>query len=316
MTSFRRLALASTLATLLLVAIGGLVRATKSGLGCGTDWPHCSGRLLPALENRAVIIEFSHRMMASVVVVLLAVLAFAAWRNHRSNPRIFWGSLLALGLVLFQAALGAVVVWLELTAVSVVLHLATAMVLVATLVYVTTTAWIADGLLPGVPHARSARWGRAAAGAVLLLLLVGSYVTGRDAGYVFSDWPLMDGRLVPDLSFEPAAIHFLHRALAAVVGIFVAIVAVAVIRRKKEMPVAAKFAHAALGLFVTQVLLGAANVFVPPPSRLNEILVALHLLVGALIWTTLVGMYAVTQPALRSAPADPRLSARPVYEAG
>lgn len=314
MTSFRRLALSSTLATLLLVAIGGLVRATKSGLGCGTDWPHCSGRLLPALENRAVIIEFSHRLMASVVVILLAVLVVVAFRTYRSNRTILRASVAALGLVLFQALLGAIVVWLELTASSVVLHLATAMTLVAVLVYVTTAAWAVEkGDDRGTDRAIASR-ARGAAGAVLVLLLVGSYVSGRDAGYVFTDWPLMDGSLIPDLSYEPAAIHFLHRALALVVGLIVGVVTLSVIRRKDEFPLAVKFAHSALGLFVIQVLLGAANVWVPPPSRLNEVFVSLHLLIGALIWTSLVALFAVTSPALRTAVAHETIRARPALE--
>jgi cytochrome c oxidase assembly protein subunit 15 len=254
--------------------------------------------------------------MASVVVVLLAVLAVAAWRSYRHRPRIVWGSIIALGLVLFQAVLGAVVVWLELTATSVVLHLATAMALVAVLVNVTANAWATESSEVSGSDRDTARRARVAAGAVLLLLLVGSYVSGRDAGYVFPDWPLMDGRLVPDLSFQPAAIHFLHRALAAVVGIVVAIVSLAVSRRKNELPLAAKFAHSALGLFVIQVFLGAGNVWVPPPNRLNEVFVSLHLLIGALIWTSLVALSAVSSPALRTAEAGSGVTVRPAYEAG
>ena len=263
-----------------------------------------------------MIIEFSHRLMASVVVVLLAVLAVAAWRTYRHRPPILWGSVIAFGLVLFQAVLGAIVVWLELTATSVVLHLATAMTLVAVLVYVTTSAWAAESTdLPRADRDTTRR-ARGAAAAVLLLLLVGSYVSGRDAGYVFADWPLMDGRLIPDLSFEPAAIHFLHRALAGIVGVIVAIVSVAVIRRKQELPVAARFAHAALGLFFVQVIVGAANVWVPQPSRLNEVFVSFHLLIGALIWTSLVAVAAVASPSLRAAPESSGIPARPAYEAG
>jgi len=315
MTSFRRLAVASTLATVLLVAIGGLVRATKSGLGCGTDWPHCSGRLLPALENRAVLIEFSHRLMASVVVVLLAVLVVAAWRLHRDDARILRASIAAFALVLFQAVLGAIVVWLELAASSVVLHLATAMALLAVLVYLTAAAWTSEADRVDHPDGAVARRSAVAAAGVLALLLVGSYVSGRDAGYVFTDWPLMNGRLIPDLSYEPAAIHFLHRALAAIVGIVVAAVTLPVIRRKREGPVAARFAAGALGLFVVQVMLGAANVWTPPPSRINEVFVSLHLLIAALIWASLVALYSVTTPALRAERADKAIAARAVYEA-
>src|SRR5918911_5440087 len=95
MTRFQKLSLGSTAATLLLVAVGGLVRATKSGLGCGTDWPHCRGHLLPAMENRAVIIEYSHRLTATLVVLLLGFLALDAWLEHRRSRRILWPSLAA-----------------------------------------------------------------------------------------------------------------------------------------------------------------------------------------------------------------------------
>ncbi|MGH2735292.1 MAG: COX15/CtaA family protein, partial [Actinomycetota bacterium] len=86
MASFRRLAITTTVATLLLVGIGGLVRATKSGLGCGNDWPGCNGRLAPALETRAEIIEFSHRFAAMVVGFLIVGLAVLALRHYRRTP--------------------------------------------------------------------------------------------------------------------------------------------------------------------------------------------------------------------------------------
>ncbi|MDQ3962536.1 MAG: COX15/CtaA family protein [Actinomycetota bacterium] len=315
MTPFRRLALASTAATFLLVAVGGLVRATKSGLGCGNDWPHCSGRLLPALENRAVMIEFSHRLMASVVVVLLATLAVTAWRRHRDLPVLVRGATIAFGLVLLQAVLGAVVVWLELAATSVVLHLATAMALVAVLIHLSITAWSLDRPEPLETDARVARRARLAAVGVLGVILIGSYVTGRDAGYVFSDWPLMDGRLIPDLSYEPAALHFLHRALAAIVGVVVALVVIGVIRAPAKDRLAARFAHAALGLFAIQILIGAANVWTYP-GRLNELFVTLHLLSAALIWGSLVGLAVVSSPSTVARRAGAEMTQRPAYEAG
>ena len=317
MTSLRRLALASTIATFILVAIGGLVRATKSGLGCGTHWPDCSGAVIPFFGNRAVIIEFSHRLMASVVVFLLAVLVVTAWRQRRTNPRILWTSITAFGLVLFQAVLGAMVVWLELKAESVVLHLAAALTLVAVLIYLTISAYVADGTFTPASDAAISRYGRLASGAVLVLLLVGSYVTGRDAGYIFTDWPLMGGRLIPDLSFEPAAIHFLHRALALVTGIVVGTVGFAVVRRKNELPVQAKLAQAAMGLFALQVLIGALNVWNPPPGVGNELLVTSHLLTAAAIWGCLVALSVVSHPSMAiNFSAQGSIRTHPAYQAG
>ena len=309
MGAFRRLALASTVATLALVALGGLVRATKSGLGCGTDWPHCSGELVPALQTRAMAIEFAHRAAASLVVVLLGALAFVAWRRLRGT-RLMWAAAGAFGLVILQALLGAVVVKLELEAASVVLHLATALALVAVLVYVTVAARAASGA-SFVADPGGARGGAVAAGAVLVLLLVGSYDSGTPgAGLAFGDWPLMNGRLIPDLGQEPAALHFLHRALAAVVGVVVVVVCVRVLRRRRELPLQARLAHAALGAFAVQVLVGAVNVWI----ELNPAAVTLHLLLGALIWTSLVALAVVSRPLAAATRRTPAV--RPALDAG
>lgn len=293
MGRMRSLAVASTVATFALVAIGGLVRATKSGLGCGTDWPDCSGKVIPVFDDYTVVIEFSHRVAAAAVTVLIATLAFTAIKYHRHQPKILWSAVGAFVLVLFQAGLGAAVVMLELHADTVVLHLAAAMTLLALLIHLTTRIAATDGSRWPTDRPTS-RASLAAAVGVLFLLLVGSYLSGTGGTGGFRDWPLMDGRLVPDLDTQAAAIHFFHRAVAAVVGVIVLVVTVKVARRKAEMPSAARLAHVAAGMFVAEVLIGAINVW----TGLNPAAVTAHLVLGATIWASLIGMAAVTSPAL------------------
>ena len=297
MTVFRKLSILSTVATFLLVGIGGLVRATKSGLGCGTDWPHCSGKLLPALETRATIIEFSHRLTAGVVVVLLATMAILAWRNRHQAPRLVKPSIAAFILVMSQAVLGAIVVKLELEAVSVVLHLGTALTILAVLIYITAVSSANDGRLNEPHDARTSVTARAVAGSVFILLLLGSYVSGREAGYVFPDWPLMNGKVIPTFDVEEQAIHFLHRGLAALVGIIVIAFVIRMTQQKASHPLATRLAHIGAGLFAVEVMIGALNVW----TQLNSIVVTLHLLTGALIWGSLVGVAVVTSPSLELA---------------
>jgi cytochrome c oxidase assembly protein subunit 15 len=307
MTTFRRLAVASTVATLLLVGIGGLVRATKSGLGCGTNWPECPGE-----ATRALVIELSHRAVAGVVILLLAALAIVAYRNRHIYPHLLRPALTAFGLVLFQAFLGAVVVWLELEAESVVLHLATALALLGLLVHVTAKTFALGGRLE-VPSDRGvSRRSAMAAGLVLVLLLVGSYVTGRDAGIVFSDWPLMSGRAVPDLSIDLYALHFLHRILAALVGVVVVLTALPVMRRRRELPFQARLSGLAVGFYAIEVLVGALNIW----TRLNAAAVTIHLALGALIWMSLVGVVVVSRPELARHAPRPRLRSEPALEGG
>jgi heme a synthase len=298
MQRFRNLAIASTIATFLLVTVGGLVRATKSGLGCGTDWPDCHGKLVPTLETRAALIEFSHRAIAGVVVVLVALLALAAYRYQRGSRRITRASMAALALVLAQAALGAVVVKLELDAESVVLHLATAMALLATLVYVTIATYANGNELPS--DRALSRQSAFAAGAVLALLLVGSYLSGLAEGSVFDDWPLMNGKLLPAFSSEAVTTHVVHRYMAALVGVVVLAVTLRSMRLRGRLPIPARFAHVAAGMFAVEIAIGALNVW----TNLNEVVVTLHLATGAAIWGSLVAMTVTAHPTLARATSE------------
>src|ERR671934_510569 len=96
------LALATAIATIVLFAIGGLVRGTGSGLGCST-WPACEpGRLFPSGTAHSLI-EFSHRAMAFLVAVLTALTGAAAIRRANGVMRpVRWAAAAAFPLVLGQ----------------------------------------------------------------------------------------------------------------------------------------------------------------------------------------------------------------------
>src|SRR5687767_9840843 len=112
---FRRLVTATIVATFVLILIGGVVRVSDSGLGCGAEgsgthgWPLCEGGVLPA-DSAESVIEFTHRIAAAVVAVLIAVLAWRAIRRLRSHRALVRGSVAAGVLVLAQAGLGGLTV--------------------------------------------------------------------------------------------------------------------------------------------------------------------------------------------------------------
>ena len=214
---FRSLALATAIATIVLFAIGGLVRGTGSGLGCST-WPACEpGHLFPSGTVHSLI-EFSHRTMAFLVAVLAALTGVAAIPGGVREPRLRWPAVLAFPLVMAQAGLGAVVVATELDPWWVTAHFVTALLLIADVTYVAMRPREPTTHLraPRMPRDRDpfARLTLLVAAVVGALLLVGTYVRASDAQLVFTDWPLMDGRLVPTLGGAATAM-FLHRALAA-----------------------------------------------------------------------------------------------------
>jgi heme a synthase len=308
---FRKLAVVSTVATFLLIGIGGLVRATKSGLGCGEDWPACNGELIPSMQTYTTAIEWSHRFVALAVVVLLGGLVLVAFRSRAEQPRLLAASVAAFGLVIVQALVGMIVVKLRLEAASVVVHLGLALALAGLLIHVSVLAARAEGALASAGNRGVTSRAWVAATAVLVLLLVGSYVRGIQAGSTFPDWPLMNGEVVPDLSSTAHAMTFLHRVLAILAGATVLYSAVDVIKRKEELRVAARLAHAALGLFAIEILLGAVNVWTGVDVPWVR---TLHLFTGVVIWGCLVGIAAVSSRATVSRVERGPTSARIAFE--
>src|SRR6266571_4772454 len=155
---FARLAWLAATCTYLLIILGAIVRITGSGLGCGEHWPLCNGRLLPPLDL-PTIIEYGHRLAALAVTVLVVALAALAWRETREaggmreaapppdRPSV--APYVALALLALQIALGAITVKLSLPPWTVILHLGTAMLLLATLLVAARGLQLTPGASPG-----------------------------------------------------------------------------------------------------------------------------------------------------------------------
>ncbi|HEX6581087.1 MAG TPA: heme o synthase [Actinomycetota bacterium] len=296
---FRSLALVTAIATIALFAIGGLVRGTGSGLGCST-WPACEpGHLFPSGTIHSLI-EFSHRTMAFLVAVLAALTGVTAIKTARERPRLLWPAVLAFPLVLAQAGVGAVVVATELDPWWVTVHFVAALLLIADVTYV------AAAVFPGVETRNEVGTGARPFSRLALplativgaLLLVGTYVRASDAQLVFTDWPLMDGRLVPTLGGAATAM-FLHRGLAAIAMLLVLWTAIRARTDPGRRDVLVRLSSIALVLFAAQILVGAANVW----TRLRPWAVVAHVALSVLIWATVVAL--ATASRLSDASTEP-----------
>jgi heme A synthase len=159
---FRSVAYAAAGLTFLLIIVGGIVRISDSGLGCGPGgsgthgWPLCDGRVVP-LINANMIVEYTHRIVAATVTVLIASLVVMAWRRYRSDRQLFRACLLALGLVLVQATLGGLTVEKGLKEELVATHLGTAMLQIGLLLYIARLGAVRAGSGPP-PRERCGRW--------------------------------------------------------------------------------------------------------------------------------------------------------------
>lgn len=302
----------------LIVLVGGITRLTESGLSI-TEWNVATG-VLPPLSDAAWEAEFAkyratpeyrleaslggmtlsefqfiyfwewfHRLLARMVGLVYALPLAWFWLKG-AIPRGFkprFVALLALGGL--QGLFGWLMVQSglvgDMTDVShfrLSLHLLTALLLLALLV------WTARDMrhLARKPGARAAPLtlpSAMVAGVLFVQLLLGAWVAGLNAGHVAYDWPLMNGRLVPEVDFsqgffmaltnDPQLLHFLHRWWAWVaVGALVFLA-----RRVRKTDRAASIAvHSAFGVMV---LLGIATVM----TEVSLWVAAAHQLTGALL---------------------------------
>jgi heme o synthase len=304
LTRFARLAVAAAVATYVLIVVGGLVRATDSGLGC-PDWPLCFGDWLPPADLHAWI-EHTHRLIAAAFVgpMVGAIGLVTVFTHRRTDRALLAAAVLAGVLVIVQALLGAAVVEGGLAAPLVTGHLGMALVVLAAVIYIADRA--ARG--PAPTSSRPRRDGTtlvvATTGvAILAQMLLGSWVTGQHAGLAYADFPLMNGQLVPDVVAYEQAVHLAHRAMSVVVAALVAWTAAVVWRG--ESPEARRLALWLVVLVIVQIALGGANVL----SRLSAVFVVPHLAVGAAMWGVAVWLLLEQRRSDRL-PASRRVSAR------
>jgi cytochrome c oxidase assembly protein subunit 15 len=156
LNAFQKCALITVSATIFLIFVGGLVRASGAGLGC-PDWPKCFGRWIPPLSVRDLPpgfdpaefnvlktwTEYVNRLIGVLVGLLITATFIQSFRYFKSRPAVVAASFAALVLVAFQGWLGGQVVRSGLSEGVITAHMILAMILLITLLYAAHEA-IAD----------------------------------------------------------------------------------------------------------------------------------------------------------------------------
>jgi heme A synthase len=294
--TFRILAVASLVAAFTQVTLGGIVRVTGSGLGC-PDWPLCHGQLVPPFEF-ATLVEYTHRLSAATLGILVLATAVVAWLYYRNNRWVLFPSVIGLVLVFIAAVLGGATVLTELKWWIRLFHLGIAEGVVACMVIAVVAGWRLEQQQSGTESStqEAGRFNRmviAALVGVFLIILSGSYMVGYGAGSSCGTWPLCRGSLFPEGAAY--AVHMGHRYLAALVGLHVLATAFAGWRRRGHLNSLGWAAVAVATAFVAQVMAGAAMVWAgfAPDAK------ALHLSLATLVWIALVWMAALAYVPLR-----------------
>jgi protoheme IX farnesyltransferase len=276
-------------------------------LGC-PDWPLCHGQLLPPLRIDAIL-EYSHRIAASLASPLVLATAVAAWARHRAHPWILRPALLSVGLLIVQVLLGAVTVLLETPDWIVAIHLAVALLILALQTAVTAAAFGGGGAgamrSPAHPLAREAA---SAALSVFVLLVSGGLVAGSGATAACGGFPLCDGRLWPADAL--GRIQMVHRALAVVAAFLLIKLAWKVWRAPSISP-SLRIASTLAGLLVLlQAAIGALNVLRGFPPLLS----GLHIATAGAVWSLAVMAAALARfgPSVAGAESSSQRPGSPV----
>jgi protoheme IX farnesyltransferase len=282
--AFRILAVATVVTTLLLIAWGGVVRATGSGDGC-PDWPTCFGSWVPRAEYHTLI-EYTHRFLAFVAGCLtLALGVVGGWslvRRSDVDRGAAIGSVILLPLFIVQAAIGGWIIASNEDPAVVTIHFAVAFLVLGLVVGIAMRARATGG----TGDRGYARLTAGTAAAVYALVLIGTYVRAEGAGLAFREWPLMGDSIVPDLQRPGGMAMFAHRIMAIVVT---ALVVWCVVRARTMRPRSERLVRLAtttLALLVAQILVGGANVL----SGLAPWARAAHVGLSALIWAAVVAL--------------------------
>ena len=100
------------LLSVLSILSGAFVRATGSGDGCGATWPTCNGRIIPTLSDTSEIIEFSHRSISGVLLIVTMYIFISSRKLEKESVARTSVNYLRF-FVLFEALIGAVIVVFE-----------------------------------------------------------------------------------------------------------------------------------------------------------------------------------------------------------
>lgn len=293
-----------------VIVWGALVRATKSGAGCGEHWPLCRGHILPDMSQSTTQIELVHRVTSFLAMVVVAAVYIAARRSFAKGHHVRRAAGTATVIICVEALLGAGLVVFAYVdnnssvarSVWMVFHLVNTFLLLASLAL---TAWYASG------HPPMQLRGQGALGKVLTIALLATMtiaVAGSQAALADTLFParsLIHG-LTQDLD---GGAHYLLQfrlvhaiiAMTFAIYLFLAVSIASAMRPSRAVKVTATLVYCSLAL---QIALGFTNVALLAPVWMQ----LTHLMNADFVWISLTLLCAAALPKKVTANAEAQAS--------
>jgi len=283
-----RFAFLTAIATLVLIGVGGLVTSKGAGMSV-PDWPTTYGYnmfLFPISKwVGGIFWEHSHRLAASTVGLLTAILAIWLWVKE-SRRWLRWLGILAFFAVVLQGVLGGLRVVLFKDQIG-IFHAALAqsfLVLLCAIALFTSRWWenLPEMFAPMADRKNLRRLLLIGTCLIFAQLVLGATMRHQHAGLAIADFPLAYGKLWPPMDpasvasynqdrFEISAVNpitafqiglqMVHRLVALLIFCAVALCAWSAQRQFGARHPLAKVALAWFGLIVLQIILGASTIW-------------------------------------------------------
>jgi heme a synthase len=271
---------------------GAFVRSVGAGAGCGSHWPTCNGAIVPLTGGVATALDFTHRLVSLLALVVGAWLLRRVARVRGERPGLFAFAAAAFVFLLVEALLGAGTVLLGLTGedrsvargIVVATHLVNSLLIVGALAGAVVYARARP---PGWPMRLDRQGGVLTVllvGLVSVLLLMFSGAIAAMGNTMFPSESLTAGLAAdfhPD-SHPLARLRMLHPLIAVTVGVYL-FVALGLAWFLKPVPEAKRLAQSLLGVYLVQLAVGALNMVLRAPVVLQSLHLGLAVLSFALL---------------------------------
>ena len=309
-----RFAVITAAATFVLIGAGGLVTSHEAGMAV-PDWPTTYGYNMflfpPSYWIGGIFYEHTHRLLASMVGLLTAVLAGWLWLKE-DRPWLRWLGVAAFFGVILQGVLGGLRVTLFKDQIG-IFHAAVAqlfLVVVSLIALFTSQSWQKRQGASGemTPFSNTGRWLLLMAVLMVLVqLILGASMRHQHAGLAVPDFPLAYGKLWPPtdapfldsvnrsrldvrdqnpITASQVVLHMAHRIGAIFTLIAAGCVALKIKNEFGRATRVFRFALGWFGLIINQAVLGAATVWTQKAADVataHVILGAASLVVGSVL---------------------------------
>lgn len=287
--TLKSLSVVSTIGMIFILLGGALVTKTGSGAGCGTSWPLCEGQLIPTNITPELIIEYSHRLVSSIMGITIVALVILAWKYIGHIREVKFLSFLSVFFLIFQGLIGAAaVVWGQSDFV-LAAHFGISLISFASVFLLTLLIFEIDqkfdtkSLFIEKKHRIEIYL---LTFFTIFVVYTGALVRHTNANLVCQDWPFCNN----NTPFAFGSFDFFqwvqmgHRLAAGLLFIWTIIFFIKVYKNYRNNRVMYWSWVVTLALIVLQVLFGALIIF----TRLNLGVALLH----ALIITCYFGMFS------------------------